>query len=135
MAPTSPAAARADLFDLLASDTVKGTPRSSVLERIYAYEREPGTQTTSTKGVVSIRTAEESDGTEFAFTLTVYVTIGKGVGAAEAAMDDAWWAVEQLLDTNSQWARGHWSGILVIPELNALIREATVRCVRGTQGI
>ena len=127
---TSPAHARDDLYALLAKDD-NGTPRSSVLHRVYRYEVEPGTQFTSVKGVVTIRDDEQTDESLWSFAVTVYVDTSKGYAAAERAMDDAWWATEQLLDGNGQFARGTWSAIAVASNINALFKQTTVRCVRG----
>jgi hypothetical protein len=135
MSATTPAAARRDLFDLLATNLTgyKGTPKTTALKAVYLYEVNAGTQTRSVDGVLTIAADEQTDASQFNFTLTIYADLAKGGPDAEATLDAAWWAVEGLLDadTNAAFTRGLWGAPMVLAELGTLVRQCTVSCVRA----
>jgi hypothetical protein len=132
--PDTIASARAELFELLASDD-KGTPRSDVLELIHRTELAPGEAIVSESGIVTIAYAGQAP-FFYRFALRIYVGLNAGAEFAQDAMDEAIEAVEALL--NSTFGVSEWSDMRFIqpPVGNAAIYVETVlECGRETGGL
>lgn len=127
MAPTSFAAAKTDLYNLLASDA-NGTPKTSIsayVSKVYGYE--PAHSDIIAGTPVTILSSRLG-ALEFELAVRIYQTLDHPKNAQDN-LDAAVSAVDAALNASAEYQRSDWQ-IAYDTNVNALIAQTLVVCGR-----
>lgn len=128
MTPTSLAAAKTDLYNLLASDA-NGTPKTAMaaagVSKVYGYE--PGHSDIVAGTPVTILSSRLG-AEEFEFAVRIYQTLDH-IHNAQDTLDAAVWAADAALSASAEFQRSDWQ-IAYDQSTGTLVAQTLVICGR-----